>query len=78
MVDLGNTNAFYAVIALLIFGIVMFPSGEEEFLEEYAVNVFVSRKNPVPALVADVLYHLHVRHEKKRGVVLCCTPLLYS
>jgi hypothetical protein len=78
LAEAGNTNAFYAVLALLIFGIVMFPSGEEEFVEEYAVNVFVSRKNPVPALVADVLYHLHIRHEKKRGVVLCCTPLLYS
>lgn len=34
-------------------------------------------KDLVPALLVDVYHTLHVRHKKKRGVMLCCIPWLY-
>ncbi|XP_050878157.1 uncharacterized protein LOC127081975 [Lathyrus oleraceus] len=72
----GNWNAFYAVLALLIHGIVLFPN-VEKFVDQVAIEVFLSG-NPVPFLLADVYYALHARHEKRGGVLLCCDPLLYT
>ncbi|XP_058733284.1 uncharacterized protein LOC131604885 [Vicia villosa] len=70
-----NWEAFSAVLALLIYGIVLFPN-EEDFVDLPVVGVFLA-KTAVPTLLADVYYHLNVRHEKKKGIVLCCAPLLY-
>jgi hypothetical protein len=69
------------VLALLIFGLVLFPN-VEGFVDDAAINAFwvtkVKKENPVPALLANVYYTLHERHEKKKGLMLCCIPLLYS
>ncbi|XP_050900625.1 uncharacterized protein LOC127107386 [Lathyrus oleraceus] len=72
----GNWNAFYVVVALLIYGIVLFPN-VEKFVDQVAIEVFLSG-NPVPFLLADIYYDLHARHEKRGGTLLCCAPLLYT
>lgn len=67
---------FSATLALLIYGVVLFPN-DDDYINPSIINMFVSR-NPVPALVLDVYYCLHARHEKKKGVVLSCALLLYT
>lgn len=68
-------------LALLIFGLVLFPN-LENFINNAALSVFWSArifaKDYVPALLADIYYTLEVRYAKKRGLMLCCIPLLYQ
>ena len=66
----GNWEAFYAVLAVLVYGIVLFPN-IDHFVDHLAVRIFLSG-NPVPFLLADLYYTLHDRHEKKGGTILCC------
>lgn len=54
----------------------MFPN-DDDFIDPPTINVFLA-KNLVPALLGNMYYCLHTRHEKSRCVVLCCSPLLYS
>lgn len=54
----------------------MFPN-DDDYINHSIINVFVSG-NLVPALVYDVYYCLHTRHEKRKGVVLSCVSLLYT
>ncbi|XP_050919241.1 uncharacterized protein LOC127136762 [Lathyrus oleraceus] len=72
----GNWNAFYAVLALLIHGTVLFLN-VEKFVDRVAIEVFLSG-NPVPFLLADIYHALHARHEKRGGTLLWCAPLLYT
>ncbi|XP_050920212.1 uncharacterized protein LOC127137833 [Lathyrus oleraceus] len=69
------------IMALLIFGLVLFPN-MEKLIDAAAINVFwavkVKNEDPVPALLADVYHTLHLRFEKKGGLILCCIPLLYQ
>ncbi|GAU40821.1 hypothetical protein TSUD_398050, partial [Trifolium subterraneum] len=69
------------VLALLIFGLVLFPN-QKNFIDVAAISVFwavrVNKEDPVPALLADVYYTLHMRYENRGGLMLCCIPLLYS
>lgn len=70
-------DTFGALLALCIYGIVLFP-GEPDFVDVYAIKIFMT-KNPVPTLVGDLHYALFNRNEKKRGgIVNCCTPLFYK
>ena len=73
-------KSFNNVLALLVYGLVMFPS-TENFVDFAAISVFwvvlTKDKDPVPALLANVYYTLHMRHEKQRGSIVCCLPLLY-
>jgi hypothetical protein len=73
--SVGNWKAHNAILALLIYGLVMFPS-YDYFIDMSAVGVFLSG-NPAPTLLADVLYSLCDRRGNKRGgQVVCCVPLL--
>lgn len=35
------------------------------------------KENLVPALLADVFHTLHLRDEKRNGIIVYCLPLLY-
>ncbi|KAK2456455.1 hypothetical protein QL285_003820 [Trifolium repens] len=71
----GNWKAHNAILALLIYGLVLFPKCDR-FIEMSAVGVFLTG-NPAPTLLADLLYSLHDRRGVKRGgQVVCCVPLL--
>ncbi|XP_050878232.1 uncharacterized protein LOC127082053 [Lathyrus oleraceus] len=65
-----NTN-----LALLIYMIVLFPN-MEEFVDLDAIHIFLTR-NPIPTLLTDTYYSIHVRTQKKKGTIVCYTPLLY-
>jgi hypothetical protein len=72
----GNWEAFYAVLAVLVYGIVLFPN-IDHFVDHLAVRIFFSG-NPVPFLLADLYYTLHDLHERKGGIILCCAQLLHA
>ncbi|GAU44249.1 hypothetical protein TSUD_399950 [Trifolium subterraneum] len=66
-------KAFNAVLALLVYGLVLFPN-IQDFIDFPTVGVFLT-KNSVPTLLADLYYSLHDRY-KKGGVISCCAPLV--
>jgi hypothetical protein len=75
-----NWESLGDMLALLIFGLVLFPN-QKNFIDVAAISVFwavrVNGEDPVPALLADIYYTLHMRYKKKGGLMLCCVPLLY-
>jgi hypothetical protein len=72
--------AFADVLALAIFGIVLFPNIDNH-IEFAAIDVFLAvrneRQNPVPTVLADTYYTLNCCHEMKKKRILCCLPALY-
>lgn len=76
LLEAQSWEACYATIALAIYGIIMFPNFDD-FVDMVAIGIFLV-KNPVPTLLADVLYYLTWRSAKKGGMVACCAPLLYT
>jgi hypothetical protein len=69
----GNWEAFNAQLAIMIYGVVLFPS-MPNFVDLAAVIIFIGG-NPVPTLLADTYYAIHSRHGKG-GAIRCCLPLL--
>lgn len=69
------------VLALLIYGIVLFPNFEG-FRDSTAINIFWAiwkeKQSLVHPLLTDTFHTLHTRHEKKSGTLICCLPLLYN
>ncbi|XP_050890702.1 uncharacterized protein LOC127096134 [Lathyrus oleraceus] len=71
-----NWDACYSVIALAIYGIILFLN-MDGFIDMAAIGVFLT-ENPVPILLADVYYYMSHRYTKKKGMITCCAPLLYQ
>lgn len=69
-------ETFNYFLALLIYGVVLFLD-IDGFIGIPIIYIFLS-KNPVPTLFADVYYYHHVRHEKRKGMVMCYAPLIYT
>ena len=72
--DALDLQAFKEVLALLIYGMVLFPN-PDQLIDLNAVKVFLSL-NPVLTLLGDILHSLHARTMKRRGILMCFTPLL--
>ncbi|XP_058724589.1 uncharacterized protein LOC131596048 [Vicia villosa] len=70
-----NWNAYNALLAVAIYGIVMFPS-VPNFVGSAAVHIFMG-KNPIPTLLANTYYAVHSRYEKSGGAITCCLQLLF-
>ncbi|XP_050889804.1 uncharacterized protein LOC127095085 [Lathyrus oleraceus] len=72
----GNWKTVCALIAVSIYGIVLFPN-QKNFVDHNAIRLFMQR-NPIPTLIGDVYYSVHNRNEKRRGgLVRCCSQLLF-
>ncbi|AES65812.1 hypothetical protein MTR_2g049380 [Medicago truncatula] len=71
----SETDAFEAILALLIYGIVLFPN-VDKFVDMNAIQIFLTQ-NPVPTLLADTYVSIHERTDKERGTIVCCAPLLH-
>jgi hypothetical protein len=71
----ASNDAFEAILALLIYGLVLFPN-VDDFVDVNAIQIFLS-KNPVPTLLADTYHSIHHRTQKGDGIIMCCAPLLY-
>ncbi|KAI5421719.1 hypothetical protein KIW84_045228 [Lathyrus oleraceus] len=69
----GNWESFHAQLAIMIYGIVLFPS-MPNFVDLAAITIFIGG-NPDPTLLADTYYAIHSRHGKG-GAIRCCLPLL--
>lgn len=72
----GTWDAFYTIFAVLIYGLVLFPS-VEGFIDKIVITIFISH-NPVPTLLAGVFLSFHWRNIKKGGTINCCIPLLHK
>ena len=69
-----NVRAFEDILALLIYGLVLFPN-PDQFIDMNAIKIFLTH-NPVPTLLGDILHSLHTRTMKRQGTLMCCIPLL--
>ena len=56
-------HAFEDVLALLIYGLVLFPNSDQ-FIDVNAITIFLAH-NLVPTLLGDILHSLHTRTLKK-------------
>ncbi|KEH34649.1 transmembrane protein, putative [Medicago truncatula] len=72
---MGVAYAFNSILALLVYGLVLFPS-LDNFVDIKAIQIFLSR-NPVPTLLGDTYLSIHRRTQAGRGTILCCAQLLY-
>ena len=72
--DALDLQAFEEVLDLLIYRMVIFPN-PDQLIDVNAVKNFLSC-NPVPTLLRDILHSFHCRTMKKRGLLICFTPLL--
>ncbi|XP_058767910.1 uncharacterized protein LOC131641624 [Vicia villosa] len=67
---------FEAVFALLVYGLFLFPN-INNFVDMNAIKIFM-KKNPIPTLLGDTYYSIHLRNSYGKGMVTCCTPFLYK
>ncbi|XP_014511407.1 uncharacterized protein LOC106770096 [Vigna radiata var. radiata] len=81
LADKEDWETFMDVLALTVYGIVLFPK-IEDFVDPIAIDVFVARKmrseNPMTAILADVYGTMSFCHERKGKKILCCLPALYA
>ncbi|KAI5408482.1 hypothetical protein KIW84_054359 [Lathyrus oleraceus] len=71
-----SEDAFEAIFVLLIYGLVLFPN-IDKFVDVNPIRIF-STLNPVPTLLGDTYFSLHMRNAKGGGTIVCCLPLLYK
>ncbi|XP_050914771.1 uncharacterized protein LOC127129668 [Lathyrus oleraceus] len=81
MVGIERWGSYIDVMALIMFGIVLFPN-VGDFVDVSAIRIFWAVKNLevdlVPALLDDVYYTMSIFHSKEKGSMRCCIPLLYQ
>ncbi|XP_058759456.1 uncharacterized protein LOC131632743 [Vicia villosa] len=70
-----NWNAYNALLAVAIYGIVMFPN-VPNFVDSAAIHICMG-KNPIPTLLVDTYYAIHSRYEKGGVSITCCLQLLF-
>jgi len=73
--ETSNHDAFDVILALLIYGLVLFPN-LNNFVDINSIYIFLS-KNLVPTLLADTYHSIHECTLAGRGTILCCAPLLH-
>ncbi|KAI5423934.1 hypothetical protein KIW84_030234 [Lathyrus oleraceus] len=71
-----SEDASEAIFVLLIYGLVLFPN-IDKFVDVNAIRIF-SALNPVPTLLGDTYFSLHMRNAKGGGAIVCCLSLLYK
>ncbi|XP_027364318.1 uncharacterized protein LOC113871419 [Abrus precatorius] len=80
LVEKEHWETFMDVLALTIYGIVLFPR-HDNFVDLAAIDVFLACKNrsenPVSAILADVYCTLSFCDERKGKKIICCLPMLY-
>ena len=75
LISKGDEIGFEAILALLIYGLVLFPN-IQNFVDVNALRIFMIG-NPVPTLLGDTYHSIHHRTLIEGGLVNCCAPLLY-
>jgi len=76
----GEWAPFIDILALLIFGGVLFPN-VDELVDLAPIDAFLAYHNhkgsPVVAMLADLYDTFDQRCEKSNTRIVCCTPALY-
>ncbi|XP_058756439.1 uncharacterized protein LOC131629674 [Vicia villosa] len=67
---------FEAVFSLLVYGLLLFPN-IDNFVNMNVIKVFM-KGNLVPTLLGNTYYSIHLRNYYGKGMITCCTPLLYK
>ena len=79
MANQGDWVPFMDVLALLIFGVVLFPN-VDGLVDLAAINAFLayhhSKESPVVAVLADLFDTFDRRCEKSSARIICCLPAL--
>ncbi|KAH1225730.1 hypothetical protein GmHk_11G032565 [Glycine max] len=79
MANQGNWVPFMDVLALLIFGVVLFPN-VDGLIDLAAIDAFLayhhSKESPVVAVLADLFDTFDRRCEKSSARIICCLPAL--
>ncbi|KAL5170415.1 hypothetical protein HKD37_11G032129 [Glycine soja] len=79
MANQGDWVPFMDVLALLIFGVVLFPN-VDGLVDLAAIDAFLayhhSKESPVVAVLADLLDTFDRRCEKSSARIICCLPAL--
>ena len=74
--EIKDTIAFEDVFALLAYGLFLYPN-VDKFVDINAIRIFLIG-NPVPTLLGDTYYSIHLRNSYQGGRIICCAPLLYQ
>src|ERR1043165_9955129 len=72
----GSMVAFEVVLALLIYGLVLFPN-VLSFADINAIRIFLIG-NLVPTLLSDTYFSIHHRNRQGDGTIMCCVPLFFK
>ncbi|KAH1262205.1 hypothetical protein GmHk_02G004881 [Glycine max] len=79
MANQGDWVPFMDVLALLIFGVVLFPN-VDGLVDLAAIDAFLayhhSKESPVVAVLADLFDTFDRRCEKSSAQIICCLPAL--
>ncbi|KAH1205788.1 hypothetical protein GmHk_16G046413 [Glycine max] len=79
MANQGDWVPFMDVLALLIFGVVLFPN-VDGLVDLAAIDAFLayhhSKESPVVAVLADLFDTFNRRCEKSSARIICCLPAL--
>jgi len=80
LADQGEWPSFIDVLALLVFGVVLFPN-VDGLVDFAAIDAFLayhhSKESPVVAILVDAYDTFDRRCEKSGPRIVCCTPALY-
>ena len=80
LADKGEWAPFIDIVALLIFGGVLFPN-VDGLVDLAAINAFLAyhdrKESPVVAILADLYDTFDRRCENSSTRIVCCTPALY-
>ena len=80
LADQGEWASFIDILALLIFGVILFPN-IEGLVELATIDAFLayhhSKESPVISILADVYDTFDQRCKKSGARIVCCTPALY-
>ena len=76
----GECNSFIDVLALLVFGVVLFPN-VDGLVDLAAIDTFLAyhhnKESSVVAVLVDAYDTFDWRCEKSSTRIVCCTPALY-
>ena len=79
LADQGEWVLFIDVLALLIFGVILFPN-VDGLVDLTAIDAFLayhhSKESPVVTVLADAYDTFDRRCEKNSARIVCCTPAL--
>ena len=80
LVDQGEWASFVDILALLVFGVILFPN-VDGLVDLAMIDTFLAyhhnKESPIVAVLADAYDTFDWRCKKSGSRIVCCTPALY-